>query len=431
MTRKFSRKTVFRCLAGLGLASLVLIATLAAQQPGNPGGFPGPRILNFPGAGPNSLIVLVNAPEVQQELKATPEQVKGIAEHQARLQEQLRTVFAGFAEDIAPEDRERRGAEIRAKAEEVGKDAEKGLAKIFEPKQMARLEQLRLQRMGARGILQPEIAQKLELSEEQKVKLADVRVPGSPQFDPQAVTKDILAILDEKQETAWSELTGPEFKFPERGFRFGGPGGPGGPFGGQERKLLKEFDKNNDGWLNAEERKAARTSAQASGRGPGGRGPGGPGGPGFGGPGGPGGRSEEGKPGPKVSPADVEPVASADLYDPSVLRTVFLDFDNADWEAEMADFHNTDVELPATLTVDGKQYPHVGVHFRGASSYGMVRPGSKRSLNVSLDLVDPKQRLYGYKTLNLLNSHEDPSFLHSVLYSHIARQHIPAPRRTW
>ncbi|MCI0460636.1 MAG: CotH kinase family protein, partial [Gemmataceae bacterium] len=41
---------------------------------------------------------------------------------------------------------------------------------------------------------------------------------------------------------------------------------------------------------------------------------------------------------------------------------------------------------------------------------------------------DAKQRLYGYKTLNLLNAHEDPSFLSTVLYSHIARKYIPAPK---
>lgn len=445
-----SRKTLFRFLAGLSAASLILIATLAAQQPGERG-FPGgpdrgPRAINFPGGGPNSLTALLNLPEVQQELKATPEQVKAIGEHQTRLQDQLQTVFREFAGDVAPDDRERRGFEIRAKAEEAGKDADKELTKILEPKQIQRLEQLRLQRLGARGLLQPEVARKLELREEQKAKLEEERVPGSPQFNPQTATTDILAILDDKQKAAWRGLTGPEFEFPERGFGFGpfgGPGGPGGPFGGQERKLVKQFDKNSDGWLNAEERKAARTAAKESGRGPGGRGPGGPGGFGPGGPGGPGGfgpgpggpggfgpggRSEEGRPGPKVSPADVEPIASADLYDPNVLRTIFIDFEGDDWEAEMADFHNTDVEMPATLTVDGKKYPNAGVHFRGMSSYGGVRAGSKRSLNVSLDMVNADQRLYGYKTLNLLNSHEDPSFLHTVLYSHIARQHIPAPK---
>lgn len=38
-------------------------------------------------------------------------------------------------------------------------------------------------------------------------------------------------------------------------------------------------------------------------------------------------------------------------------------------------------------------------------------------------VVDAKQRLYGYKTLNLLNWAGDPSLMSTVLYSHIARQY--------
>jgi spore coat protein CotH len=211
------------------------------------------------------------------------------------------------------------------------------------------------------------------------------------------------------------------------------PGGPGGPpfafkgpggFGGQERKLVKQFDKDGDGRLNAEERKAAREFLKEEG-GFRGRGPGG-----FGPPGGFGRRGDQDppRPGPKVSPADVKTYPDAPLYEPTVLRTLFLEFEDADWEAELQDFFRTDVEVPATLTVDGKTYPGVGVRFRGMSSYMGVPMGSKRSLNLTLDFTDKKQRLYDYKTLNLLNSHGDPSYLSTVLYSHIARQHIPAPK---
>jgi hypothetical protein len=118
----------------------------------------------------------------------------------------------------------------------------------------------------------------------------------------------------------------------------------------------------------------------------------------------------------------------APLYDPFTLRTLFLDFENDDWEQELADFNNTDVEVPATLTVDGRTLREVGVHFRGASSYFMVGEGRKRSLNLSLDFVHRDQQLGGYRTLNLLNSHGDPSYLRTVLYHHIATQYFPGPR---
>jgi hypothetical protein len=85
------------------------------------------------------------------------------------------------------------------------------------------------------------------------------------------------------------------------------------------------------------------------------------------------------------------------------------------------------VDVDATLQVDGKEYPRVGVSFRGASSFGMVPAGSKRSLNLSLDMADEDQRLLGYKSLNLLNSNGDPTLMHSVLYSAVASKYLPTP----
>jgi CotH kinase protein/EF hand len=202
-----------------------------------------------------------------------------------------------------------------------------------------------------------------------------------------------------------------------------GPGGPGGPMG-QERKLVKQFDKDADGRLNKEERQAARAFLKEDSKKGGGRGR-----PPFGPPPGFGGQQEpEVKPGLQLDPDSVAAITARALYDATVIRTLFLEFEDKDWEAQLADFHHTDVELPAKLIVDGKKYTNVGVHFRGLSSFMMVREGHKRSLNIALDFVDPTQRLYGYKTLNLLNSHEDPTFLHTVLYLQIARNYIPAPK---
>lgn len=203
---------------------------------------------------------------------------------------------------------------------------------------------------------------------------------------------------------------------------------------GAERKVVSRFDVNDDGWLNAEERATARAALkEEAANAPAGRGPGGRRGPGGGGGGPPGmggmGREEEPVgPGPKVSPDQVKLYPDVGMFDGDIVRTLFMDFEGSDWEAELAEFHGTDVDVPCTLTVDGVKYPNVGVHFRGSSSYMMVGPGHKRSYNLAIDLADDKQRLYGVKTLNLLNAHEDPSFLCSILYSHIARQYIPAPR---
>ncbi len=189
-------------------------------------------------------------------------------------------------------------------------------------------------------------------------------------------------------------------------------------------KLVTRFDKDGNQRLNSAERKAAREFIQgerSAGRGR--RGPGA-----FNR------RQDEqapAQPGPRISPDQAKLYPDAPLYASNVVRTFFLAFENADWEKELSDFNNTDVEVPARLIVDGKTYRDVGVHFRGASSFFTVSEGRKRSLNVSLDFVHEQQHIGGYRTLNLLNSHADPSFLRTVLYSHIAREYIPAPQANY
>jgi len=198
-------------------------------------------------------------------------------------------------------------------------------------------------------------------------------------------------------------------------------GGPGAP----DRMIVSEYDKDDNGWLNVAERNEARAELQKTGGGDRPR----RGGP----PGGRGRAMPAGKPGHKMAIADAENYPDADLYEQSVLRTLFLDFDldgweEKSWEKELATFKPTDVEIPATLTVDGKAYPNVGVSFRGASSFFMIPEGLKRSLNVSIDFIDQDQRLYGYKSLNLLNCNGDPAMMSSILYSYLARQKIAAPK---
>ena len=214
----------------------------------------------------------------------------------------------------------------------------------------------------------------------------------------------------------------------------GPPPGPPGGFNllGGDRPILKQFDADGNGRLSQAERTAARDwlaaqpptglAALTGGRGgPGGRAGGPPlgGGRGF----------APATTGRRLSPSDVKPVsASTSLYDPRVLRTVFFEFESADWEKELEAFYRTDVDVPATLTVDGKTYREVGVHFRGASSFMFVPPGSKRSLNVTVDFADEDQQLLGYRTLNLLNVNGDPTFVRPLLYSEIARRYLPAAK---
>jgi hypothetical protein len=196
-----------------------------------------------------------------------------------------------------------------------------------------------------------------------------------------------------------------------------GPSAQGWGFGApqQETKLVDRFDTDGDKRLNTAERRAARASRSGLGIRPGGMG------------------SALSSPtaGPRLTPEHVTSYGNEPVYDLATLRTFFLRFAAGDWEQELIAFYNTDVEVPAELSVDGTTFTDIGVHFRGMSSYRMVPEGFKHSLNLSLDWVHDKQDFGGYQTFNLLNSNNDPTFVLTVLYSEISRHYIPTPKTNY
>jgi len=181
---------------------------------------------------------------------------------------------------------------------------------------------------------------------------------------------------------------------------------------GREQPITARFDKDGDKKLNSTERAAAMSSLG--------------GGRGF--------RGGTARPAAaaRITPASVKSVpATVPFYDLGTLRTLFLEFEDDDWERQLMVFKQTDVEIPATLTVDGKIYKDVGVSFRGNTSFLWVPMGLKHSMNVSIDKFVKDQSLLGFTSLNLLNGHADSSFIHSVLYLQAARDFIPAARANW
>jgi hypothetical protein len=135
--------------------------------------------------------------------------------------------------------------------------------------------------------------------------------------------------------------------------------------------------------------------------------------------------AKTGTPGPALAPGDVRTYpASVPLYESTALRTFFLEFEHGDWEQELAAFWHTDVEVAATLTVDGRRYRDIGVSFRGNNSFTAVPDGLKRPLSLTIDFVHD-QDLLGHRSLNLLNANQDPTFVRSLLYLDVARDYIP------
>lgn len=114
------------------------------------------------------------------------------------------------------------------------------------------------------------------------------------------------------------------------------------------------------------------------------------------------------------------------LYDISKVETVYLEFQQSNWWNLLKANYNSGVDLPATLKYKEIVLDSVGVRFRGQTSYQMVKTSQKLSFNISTDFIHDGQRLLGFKTLNLNNCYDDPSFMREVLYNGFAGRYIPS-----
>jgi len=116
-----------------------------------------------------------------------------------------------------------------------------------------------------------------------------------------------------------------------------------------------------------------------------------------------------------------------DLYNLDSVRTFYLDFYDADWDAILDTFqaHNSSERVLADLTVDGMLYDSVGVRFKGNSSYNPNKV--KNPFNIDINYVKD-QDLYGYTKLKLSNGFKDPVFLREVLSYEMLGNYMPCSR---
>lgn len=185
-------------------------------------------------------VTIVGVPEVQKELGATEEQKKQLEPVVTEAREKLRGVFGNFREfrEQTAEQRQQRREENRKKIEELTKNTEEKLGKILDSKQMLRLKQLRLQQEGPAALARGEVASQIELNQEQQEKILKIQeeargeAGGATNFRELSEEKrrelfakfrerrekaraDTLGVLTPEQKQKWTELQGPEFKFPE------------------------------------------------------------------------------------------------------------------------------------------------------------------------------------------------------------------------
>jgi spore coat protein CotH len=115
------------------------------------------------------------------------------------------------------------------------------------------------------------------------------------------------------------------------------------------------------------------------------------------------------------------------FYDESIIRTVNLEFPQANYWSLMAANYQSQTEIPAALTVDGETYDSVGVRFKGQTSYSQNQ-SQKKSFAVSMDYQIEGQDLMGNESLNFNGCFLDPSFIREVMYLHLSRRHLPSAK---
>ncbi len=209
-------------LSALALSVVVLVSQQAwAQRPGGGrGGF---------GDFGRSKLMLLSQTSVQEELKLADDQLKKVTD----LGEKQRASF-GELQGLSREERQ-------AKFEEMRKASDTAVAEVLKEDQLKRLNQISLQLRGARAFADPEIAEKLALTADQKSQLQaiedaameEMRKLGEEGADREEMREKFeelrksgnekaQAMLSSEQQAKWKELTGAPFKGEIRRGEFGG-----------------------------------------------------------------------------------------------------------------------------------------------------------------------------------------------------------------
>jgi Spy/CpxP family protein refolding chaperone len=185
---------------------------------------------------------LLGTAEVQKELGVTDEQKGLIEDMVADIREKRREAFAGGGgqdfQSLSQEERQKLFEEGRKKGEEIQKKADDMASMILEPKQLERLQQLKLQREGVGAFNRDEIVKKLGITGEQREKIRKIqeeaRQAGGGGFQNfqnlsqeeqrelfakmrergEKMNADILAVLTPDQKASWEKMQGKKFEFP-------------------------------------------------------------------------------------------------------------------------------------------------------------------------------------------------------------------------
>lgn len=151
----------------LAVGVVLVDSSSAAAQRGRGRGFN-----RFFGGVPRAQLAVLD--QVQGELQMTDEQKTRTAEINDQLRDDRRSLWGrGFGEF----------SEIRAEAERLNREASEKVDEVLDDGQRKRLLEIFVQVNGPRSLNDPDVVEALELSEDQKTKLDEVREQNAKAFE--------------------------------------------------------------------------------------------------------------------------------------------------------------------------------------------------------------------------------------------------------
>ena len=220
-------------VAGSAVALIVSMAASAQAQ--------FPRGMRFP-ASLQDVFMLRNE-AVQKELNVNDEQQAVLASLATKLQQDAIEIISGL-QDLTPEEQKEAMADVMKMVADKAKEVKQQVDGILDKTQIERLKELSLQSRGAQALEDDEMVAALEITDEQKKQLADIREDGMQAVqetfqklrggggDQGDIRKKItemrnqlsdkaLTVLTPEQREQFEKMKGAKFDFPAgRGFPF-------------------------------------------------------------------------------------------------------------------------------------------------------------------------------------------------------------------
>ena len=234
MNRNFVRHTVIAFACSMALSPSLLLAQPGGRGFGGGGFFGGGGVLG-----------LVTREEVQQELQLVDEQTEKVQavseEAREQIGNEMRDMFSQMR-DLSDEERRDRFGDIQARMQELNSEMEGKLKKVLLPHQFERLKQIevqsRIQQRGAEALTSGELAEALDLTDEQQEKLEQRAAEVQQELQEKIAQLQVearnkmLDVLTPEQRAKLNSLMGDSFALPNAGpGGFQGRGGGRGGFG--------------------------------------------------------------------------------------------------------------------------------------------------------------------------------------------------------